>query len=77
MTDLQRASILDDQPAQHAYLDFKSYSRATIDLITHPDIRTPLRLGVVGRWSISKMTLQHILERRLKSARLSTVWFNA
>ena len=75
--DTQLSPILDDQPAARDYLDFDSYVQALKELIVHGSTKTPLTLGIFGRWGTGKTTLMRMLERELKNAGIATVWFNA
>ena len=75
--DAQLSPILDDQPAAQDYLDFNSYVQALKELVIHSSTKTPLTLGIFGRWGTGKTTLMRMLERELKSAGIATVWFNA
>jgi hypothetical protein len=69
--------VLDDQPAWSDYLDFNSYVQALKDLIIHGKTRTPLTLGIFGRWGMGKTTLMQMLEKELKRSGMVTIWFNA
>ena len=69
--------ILDDQPASEDYLDFDSYVQALKDLIAHSSTKTPLTIGIFGRWGTGKTTLMRMLERGLKNTGIASVWFNA
>lgn len=69
--------ILDDQPAKNDYLDFNSYVLALKDLIIHEKTRTPLTLGIFGRWGMGKTTLMQMLEKELERTGIVTIWFNA
>jgi len=77
MENTRLSPILDDQPASEDYLDFRSYVRALKELIIHSSTKTPLTLGIFGRWGTGKTTLMRMLEKELKSADIATVWFNA
>lgn len=77
MKNTQLSPILDDQPAQKDHLDFQSYCQALKNLIVHPSTKTPLTLGVFGRWGTGKTTLMRMLEDALKAEGIATVWFNA
>lgn len=72
-----RSPVLDDQPSSEDHLGFASYSTALRDLVLHPETRTPLTLGIFGRWGTGKTTLMHMLEHDLREKGLVTVWFNA
>jgi hypothetical protein len=72
-----RSPLLDDQPARNDQLGFSYYCTALRDIILHPNTKTPLTLGILGRWGTGKTTLMHMLEQELKQRRLVTVWFNA
>lgn len=69
--------ILNDQPAQQDHLDFESYAQAIEDIILHPNTASPLTLGIFGRWGTGKTTLMRILQRKLKTKGITTIWFNA
>ena len=61
------APVLDDQPSAIDYLDFNTYTEALKELIIDPGTRTPLTLGIFGRWGTGKTTLMRMLAGGLKS----------
>ena len=69
--------VLDDQPAQEDYLDFASYAQAIKNLLVHDNTKTPLTIGIFGRWGMGKTTLLQMLEKELSQQGLVTIWFNA
>ncbi len=69
--------LLDDQPSLVDSLDFTSYVQALKDLIAHEQTRTPLTLGIFGRWGMGKTTLMQMLEKDLANEGITTIWFNA
>lgn len=71
------SQVLDDQPAHKDYLDFKSYAQVISDLIIQENTKTPLTIGVFGRWGMGKTTLLQLLEKELSQQGLVTIWFNA
>lgn len=77
MSVIKTAPVLNDQPAEVDSLDFQSYSRALEKLLNHPETRTPLTLGIFGRWGTGKTTLMQMLRKSLKKVGMTTVWFDA
>ncbi len=67
--------LLDDQPSLVDSLDFMSYVQALKDLIAHEQTRTPLTLGIFGRWGMGKTTLMRMLEKDLANEGITTIWF--
>ena len=79
MRDAAAAStpLLDDQPSTVDLLDFTQFVDALSAVILDPQTKTPIIMGVFGRWGTGKSTLMRMLQRRLEAERLQTVWFNA
>lgn len=73
----QTSSVLSDQPAQKDALDFDSFAQALHTLIVDENTKTPLTLGIFGRWGTGKTTLMYMLNENLEKDGLITIWFNA
>ncbi|HEX4354340.1 MAG TPA: P-loop NTPase fold protein, partial [Polyangiales bacterium] len=58
------ASLLDDQPSATDLLDFGHFVDALDAVIRNPQTKTPIILGVFGRWGTGKSTLMRMLQRR-------------
>lgn len=68
---------IDDRPAEKDALHFTPACQAFKELITDPQTRTPLVIGIFGRWGTGKTTFMTLLRNELRSKKLATVWFNA
>lgn len=71
------SGIIDDQPASEDFLDFETYAQAFTQMILHQDTKTPLTLGIYGHWGTGKTSLMRMIEKRVKSEGIPTVWFDA
>jgi len=79
MSDASHAStpLLDDQPSNVDLLNFAQFVDALSAVILDPQTKTPIIMGVFGRWGTGKSTLMRMLQGRLEARKLQTVWFNA
>jgi Cdc6-like AAA superfamily ATPase len=71
------APLLDDQPAPEDLLNFGQFAVALREIILNPQTKTPLIIGVFGRWGTGKTTLLRMLGRDLEKRGVKTVWFSA
>ena len=69
--------LLDDQPSNVDLLNFAQFVDALSAVILDPQTKTPIIMGVFGRWGTGKSTLMRMLQQRLEAKKLQTVWFNA
>ncbi|MGE5225106.1 MAG: P-loop NTPase fold protein [Omnitrophica WOR_2 bacterium] len=77
MTDMHPPLTIDDQPAEKDALHFTHHCQAFKELITDPRTRTPLVIGIFGRWGTGKTTFMTLLRKELRREKVATVWFNA
>ncbi len=71
------SGLIDDQPTNEDLLDFEAYAQAFAQMILHKDTKTPLTLGIYGNWGTGKTSLMKMIEGRLKTEGILTIWFNA
>ena len=83
------AGSLDDRPPPKDLLGFNAYRDAVLDWIRDPSTRTPLTIGLFGKWGSGKTSLMAFIQRELDAERAAveegqregrknlTVWFNA
>ena len=75
--------ILDDQPTEQDALDFGAYRDALVGIVRDPETRTPLVIGVYGKWGSGKTSLMRMVEAELKGEApegerwIRTMWFDA
>ncbi|MCE9601499.1 MAG: protein kinase [Gemmatimonadetes bacterium] len=69
--------ILDDQAADRDLLGFGAYADALTAMLMQPKTRTPITVGIYGRWGTGKTTLMRMVERNLRRAGVLPIWFNA
>lgn len=82
-SEAKRNTFLPDQPSDIDHLDFSTYINALVDLVTSPETRTPLTLGIFGSWGSGKTTLMQLMEKEInrrysndRSKKLKTLWVN-
>lgn len=67
--------ILDDEPTASDVLDRAQYASALADVAL--TCSTPNVVGVFGRWGVGKTSLLRLIEDRLSTEDVITVWFDA
>lgn len=90
MTESKKGtSFLDDQVPPKDLLGFDAYRDAVLDLIRDPNTRTPLTIGLFGKWGSGKTSLMEFIKRELdlentraqkdkaNGRKNLTLWFNA
>ena len=68
---------LSDRWSETDYLGFSDYADALSDFIADERTEKPLTIAVDAAWGMGKTTLMHMIEKRLGSRSIQTVWFNA
>ncbi|NUM44892.1 MAG: SUMF1/EgtB/PvdO family nonheme iron enzyme [Anaerolineales bacterium] len=71
-----RTTILDDLPAGKDALDFQPYIDTLADILSSPNTRTPLTIGVFGTWGSGKTSLMRLVQKGLPGS-YRTAWFDA
>ena len=70
--------ILGDSPTTEDGLGFDPYVDILLEAINNFDTRSPLTIGIHGRWGSGKTSLMRMLEKRFEDDnRVKTIWFNA
>lgn len=70
--------ILGDSPTTEDGLGFDSYVDILLKAINSFDSKSPLTIGIHGRWGSGKTSLMKMLEKRFGSDNnVKTIWFNA
>src|SRR5262245_6322683 len=59
-------AILDDLPATRDALDFEPYVATLADVVTSPQTKTPLTVGVFGSWGSGKTTILQMVEAAIR-----------
>jgi hypothetical protein len=73
-----KIEIFGDSPTIEDGLGFDDYAGILLDLIGNFDARSPLTIGIHGRWGSGKTSLMRMLETRFEDdMKVKTVWFNA
>ncbi len=62
-------TFIPDQPKPEDYLDFLPYVKALTELISAPQTKTPLTLGLFGTWGSGKTQLMMLIDDELKKGR--------
>ncbi len=75
--DATSTPLLDDQPSRVDLLNFGQFVEALEAVIRNPQTKTPIIMGVFGRWGTGKSTLMRMLQERVEQQGMTTVWFNA
>ena len=71
------APLLNDQPSTLDLLNFAQYAEALRAVMLDPQTRTPLVIGIFGRWGSGKTTLMRMVEQGLIERRVPIAWFSA
>ncbi|MCK4688658.1 MAG: HEAT repeat domain-containing protein [Candidatus Marinimicrobia bacterium] len=70
--------ILGDSPTTEDGLGFDPYVNILLEAINNIDARSPLTIGIHGRWGSGKTSLMKMLKKRFKDDnKVKTIWFNA
>ncbi|HIE32282.1 MAG TPA: hypothetical protein EYP67_07920 [Methanosarcinales archaeon] len=73
-----KIEIFGDSPTIEDGLGFEDYANILLELIGNFDARSPLTIGIHGRWGSGKTSLMRMLEKRFRDGvGVKTVWFNA
>ena len=73
-----RLEIFGDSPTTEDGLGFDDYADILLGMIGNFDARSPLTIGIHGRWGSGKTSLMRMVEAKFEDdARVKTVWFNA
>jgi hypothetical protein len=73
-----RLEIFGDSPTTEDGLGFDDYTNILLELIGDFDARSPLTIGIHGRWGSGKTSLMRMLKKRFEDdTKVKTVWFNA
>jgi hypothetical protein len=68
-------SIAPDQPVGDDLLDFTRYTSALLRLVR--EARSPMTIGVFGKWGTGKSSFMHLMRRGLDTeGRYATAWIN-
>jgi len=62
-------TFIPDQPRPEDYLDFLPYVKALAELISSPQTKTPVTLGLFGTWGSGKTQLMMLIDEELKKRR--------
>jgi predicted KAP-like P-loop ATPase len=70
--------ILGDSPTTEDGLGFDPYVNILLEAINNFDARSPVTIGIHGRWGSGKTSLMRMLEKRFGDVNsVKTIWFNA
>ena len=73
-----RLEIFGDSPTTEDGLGFDDYADILLELIGNFDARSPLTIGIHGRWGSGKTSLMRMVEKRFRGREdVKTIWFNA
>jgi hypothetical protein len=73
-----RLEIFGDSPTTEDGLGFDDYANILLELIGNFDPKSPLTIGIHGRWGSGKTSLMRMVEKRFEDdTKVKTVWFNA
>jgi HEAT repeat protein len=76
--DAPKLEIFGDSPTTEDGLGFDDHADILLGMIGNFDVRSPLTIGIHGRWGSGKTSLMRMLKKRLEDgAGVKTVWFNA
>ena len=72
----EKSTIIDDLPTDKDALDFTPYAEALVKIVK--TARTPLTVGVFGRWGSGKTSLMRMVRKRVtEEFAFPVVWFDA
>jgi len=75
--------LLDDRAADRDLLHFTPYTNTLLDIISDPQTKGPLVVGVFGSWGSGKTSLMRFVEHSLAESKPPTgpgfrlAWFDA
>ena len=73
-----RLEIFGDSPTIEDGLGFDDYADILLGMIGNFDARSPLTIGIHGRWGSGKTSLMRMLEAKFRGREdVKTIWFNA
>lgn len=73
-----KIKIFGDSPTTEDGLGFDDYADILLELIGNFDAKSPLTIGIHGRWGSGKTSLMRMLEKRFEDDKgVKTIWFNA
>ncbi len=76
--DAPKLEIFGDSPTTEDGLGFDYYANILLELIGNFDVKSPLTIGIHGRWGSGKTSLMKMLKNRFEDDEgVKTVWFNA
>nr|QNO50049.1 hypothetical protein LAFMFFPE_00001 [Methanosarcinales archaeon ANME-2c ERB4] len=76
--DAPKLEIFGDSPTTEDGLGFDDYVDILLELIGNFDVRSPLTIGIHGRWGSGKTSLMRMVKKRFEDDEgVKTVWFNA
>ncbi len=73
-----KIKVFGDSPTTEDGLGFDYYANILLEIIRDFDARSPLTIGIHGRWGSGKTSLMKMLEKRFRAGKgVRTIWFNA
>ncbi|MEA2000079.1 MAG: P-loop NTPase fold protein [Euryarchaeota archaeon] len=73
-----KLEIFGDSPTIEDGLGFDDYADILLGMIGNFDARSPLTIGIHGRWGSGKTSLMRMVEKRFRGSEdVKTIWFNA
>jgi HEAT repeat protein len=73
-----RLEIFGDSPTTEDGLGFEDYANILLELIGNFDVKSPLTIGIHGRWGSGKTSLMRMVKTKLEDdTKVKTAWFNA
>ena len=73
-----RLEIFGDSPTTEDGLGFDDYADILLGMIRNFDAKSPLTIGIHGRWGSGKTSLMRMVKKRFKDdKKVKTIWFNA
>jgi len=76
--EMSRLEIFGDSPTTEDGLGFDDYADILLELIGNFDVRSPLTIGIHGRWGSGKTSLMRMVEAKFEDdKKVKTIWFNA
>jgi len=76
--DAPKIEIFGDSPTTEDGLGFDDYADILLGMIWNFDARSPLTIGIHGRWGSGKTSLMRMVEAKFEDdKKVKTIWFNA